>query len=307
MLPAGCGPLPAEPAKVSTLTWSPDGHVYFISEADNRVGEVWRTSQGGRAEAFLDGKALAGGCEGGPAVLTVVRAVGDAGLAVGFECPTSQDRLYLVDVRTRTMTPVLTGDDIRDVALEAGGARGYVAQQRGNCASVAGFSDGALHGLDVRVPALTGEWRLLQGYDESARARDGLTCGAEGKALSPVSTGDGRTVAMLVTIARRGAGLNGGMYGRYDWNVGVLEGDAIRLVGPTLRGAPHLALAPDGSRVALFLSSTRDGLQVFDLAGGDPRTVSTEDGASFPAFSPDGRTIAYSGGGRTSIKFAAVP
>jgi len=30
---------------------------------------------------------------------------------------------------------------------------------------VAGFGDGALHGLDVRMPGFIGEWRLSVGYD----------------------------------------------------------------------------------------------------------------------------------------------
>lgn len=287
------------------LTWSPGGHVYFKRVKGG--GEVWRTRPGGRAEVFLDAKDLADPCEGGPASLSVVRAVGDSALAVGFECPVSQDRLYVVDLRTRVMTLVLTGDDIRDVALDASGARGYVGQLRGNCASVARFGDGALHGLDVRVPALTGVWRLSEGYDASAREHDGLTCGAKGKAVSPVSTGDGRTVAMLVTTAPHGAGfLNSSIADRYDWQVGILDGDAVRLVGPFLNGVLRLAMAPDGSRVALVRTAEEDGLQVVGLPGGDARTVTTEGRVSDPAFSPDGRTIAYSSDG-TSIRFAAAP
>jgi hypothetical protein len=260
---------------------------------------------GGRAEAepFLAGKVLDDPCEGGAAYVNIVRAVGDAMLAVGFECPASQDRVYAVDLRTRAMSILLTGDDVREVALDASGSRGYVAQRRGNCASVAGFSEGGLHALDVRVPALMGVWRLSEGYDRSAREADGLTCGAAGKAVSPVSTGDGRTVAMLVTTARAGGGLNGTMADRYDWQVGVLDGGAVRLVGPTRSGALFLAMSPDGSRVALL---QQDAMQVFDVSGGEARPVVTEGRVSDPAFSPDGRTIAYVSD-ESTIRFVAVP
>ncbi|MFC4046775.1 WD40 repeat domain-containing protein [Dactylosporangium siamense] len=291
---------------VSELAWSPDGYVYFKRDVDDGPGQVWRMRPGGRAEAFLDAKALADPCEGSPAYVSVVRAVGDTALAVGFECLTSQDRLYVVDLRTRVMTPLLTGDDIRDVALDASGARGYVAQQRGNCASVARFGGGALHGLDVRVPALTGEWRLLEGYDASAREHDGLTCGAAGKAVSPASTSDGRTVVMVVTTAPHGSGFqSSSMADRYDWQAGILDGDAVRLVGPTLSGVLRLAVAPDGARVALVRNGEDDGMQVFGLPDGEARAVATKGRVSDPAFSPDGKTIAYCSD-ETTIRFAAV-
>ncbi|MFF5235556.1 hypothetical protein [Dactylosporangium sp. NPDC000521] len=118
----------------------------------------------------------------------------------------------------------------------------------------------------------------LAGYDASARDAQGLTCGDQGKAMSPVTTGDGRTVAMIVTTARRGEGFGSSMIDGYDWQVGLIEGDAVRLVGPTVRGVLQIALAPDGSRVVLV----DGGVRVLDLRQGETRTVTTVGDATRP-------------------------
>ncbi|UWP81579.1 TolB family protein [Dactylosporangium fulvum] len=279
--------------------------MYFKRDVDGGAGEVWRVRQGGRVEPFL--RNFEDPCEGGPAYVNVVRAFGEGGLAVGFECLTSADRIYVVDLRTRAMSLLLGADDIRDATLDASGMRGYVAQENGRCASVAGFSDGALRDLDVRVPSMSGEWRLSAAYGAGQRGSKNEGCAAAGKAVSPVLTADGRSVVMLVTTARAGGGLNQSLADSYDWQVGFLDGDAdtVRMVGPVLKSVPRLAVSPDGTKVALERNGPTDGLLVMDVASGETQSVVADKRATDPAFSPDGRTIAYCSD-LTSIKFVQV-
>ncbi|GAA2595209.1 hypothetical protein GCM10010399_27190 [Dactylosporangium fulvum] len=301
----GCGLL-TEHASVSALTWSPDGYVYFVHNVGEAVGEVWRVRQGQRAEAFVP--TFPGACGSDTASVDVLQAFGATGLAVGLWCPLSTDQLYTMDLRTRVASIRLSAEDVRGVTLDASGLRGYVAQHDGNCASVLRFSDGAVHDTGARVASLGGEWRLSEAYGMSARDGGNQGCPGTGRAVSPALTADGRTVAMLVSTQPGPGGVNAPLSMLYYWKVGFLDaaGDTVSLIGPLLRGVTHIAVSPDGSKVALIHSGDEDGLSVMDTASGATRQVTTKGWVGDAAFSPDGRTIAYSSDG-TSIKFVQVP
>jgi WD40 repeat protein len=292
----GCGLMPRQ-WQISAVTWSPDGHVYYA-----RTGQVWRVRPGGKPEAFIE--AFPDRCDG-PDV-SLLRAFGATGMVVGLVCPGRPARVEAVDLRDRTGTLLFTAENVFDVAVDPSGVRGYVEQKEGYCVSVSGFDNGTVHELAARVPAASGEWRLSDAYRASTRAPGNQGCPGIGRAQSPELAADGRTAMLLVSTEYRPDGDR--LSTLFDWRVGLfgVGGDTVRLVGPVMRGVVGLTVSPDGSKVILDHSGEGQSLSVLDVASEEVRPVRTEGFVGASAFSPDGRTIAYSSDFE-SIKFTPAP
>ncbi|WP_426513200.1 TolB family protein [Dactylosporangium sp. McL0621] len=301
----GCDFVPEDTWGIGSVTWAGDGYVYFTHHFSERgVSEVWRVRPGGQPVAFV--QTWPGRCAQDEPAVDVVRAFGGNGLAVALDCPDRPARVESIDLQDRSGTRLFDAPDLFDVAVDPGGTRGYVEQGVRDCFSVAAFSDGAVRVLDVRVTTADGGWGLSEAYRAQARPPGGQGCPGVGRAVGPATSADGRVTAMLVSTSPEPGGNS--LLSRFNWRVAVLDNAtmAIRLVGPDLVTPSRLAVSADGSRVVLAGILGTD-LAVLNVAGGGIERLTVGDrNVTDPAFSPDGRTIAYNSDVK-SIKFVPAP
>ncbi len=92
--------------------------------------------------------------------------------------------------------------------------------------------------------------------------------------------------------------LNGRPVQRVVW-LDIASPSGVRMVSPSDRGGS--AIAPDGNQVAFVGQNEKDSvgrIYVRDLASGDVRAVASTEGASFPFWSPDSKSIAFFADGK---------
>jgi eukaryotic-like serine/threonine-protein kinase len=72
----------------------------------------------------------------------------------------------------------------------------------------------------------------------------------------------------------------------------------VRLLGPNERGGS--AIAPDGNRIAFVGQDEQGGARIYvrNLVGADVRPIAATEGASYPFWSPDSRSIAFFADGK---------
>ena len=111
---------------------------------------------------------------------------------------------------------------------------------------------------------------------------------------NPVWTPDGKNIVFR-------SGLSGASMGMY-WIRSDGAGEAQRLTSPKSYDAPY-SIAPDGKRLAFFTAGNKGSMDIFtsEIAGdpGQPKLgkpelfLGTPFAEVYPAFSPDGRWLAY--------------
>ena len=221
------------------------------------------------------------------------------------DCPDQDARLFVARLANGRISQVSlpVSPAIRpnwraggDVLAFVGGLDGAIYKVRADGTGLVRLVSGPQHDSvawspDGRRIAYTeqradGSWDIL--VDDLARHRTRALVHAQTAEEQPAWSPDGRSIA-FTRQDRDGR-----------WSLYVVDGNGGRLhrVGPRWKASnENASWSPDGSRIAFTaVTSTGAALFVMDADGTHPRRLVTRTPRSYaPAWSPDGRTLAFVG------------
>ncbi|MCZ7439600.1 hypothetical protein O7598_24565 [Micromonospora sp. WMMC241] len=270
----GCAPLASQPWVIN-VAWVSQDKIYLLREIRSDSVELW-LREAGRERKLASNADVPGHC--GPLDFLFAVKPGTLGLAMACDGFT---RLVSFSGTTGTFASLLDVPSAASVALADDGRASYIGTGRNGCWAIQPL----------------GEARISYSIDWEE-----YSCQSGKSAKSPVLVGENGVVFLAanglppeqpVRDERRG------------WRLMITSqaGRGAEPVGPELHGLPDLALVPGGGKAVVATSFDGSGAVLeIDLRSGQSRRVYRAQGVALsPSVSPDGKRVAFVGGGRQLI------
>ncbi|WP_431942362.1 TolB family protein [Micromonospora marina] len=275
MAAGGCAPSVMERSRVGNVAWVSQDKIYFLREVGSEDSELW-LRDAGRDRKLASDVDVPDHCGSFDFLFAVEPQV----LGLGMKCD-GFERLVSYSETTGAFAALLDVPSAVDVTWSDDGRNGYLSVGKDGCWEIQPLGEAAESQL-----ADWGSW----------------SCRSGKSAKSPSVAADG-SIIFLATNEPQPEQLDG--YERRVWRLMTIsEGKgAVGQIGPELHGLPDLALVPGGSKAIVTVSFNGPG-EVFeiDLRSGDSRRLYEAEGAALsPSVSPDGKEVAFVGGGRRLI------